>query len=153
MNCHPSPADSRRSSPEVRIDLTWCRRCAGGSFALLGLLLLLAAPLAATTRLQKLAEDRYVITHKKQTGFAGRGKAIRMGNEKAASLCVIVGYKWFEVRDMQAQGRGFARTAAATMEVKFYKEDEKEDLNNCEMLATEEQKAKMKKSLAKIKKK
>jgi hypothetical protein len=118
------------------------------------LLALTAVPAMATTRLQKLSENRYVITHKKQTGFAGRGKAIRVGNQKAASLCVILGYKWFEVRDTQAQGRGFARTAAATMEVKFYKEEEEEeeDLNNCEMLATEEQKVKMKKALEKIKK-
>lgn len=104
---------------------------------------LAATPVAASTRLQKLSEDRYLITHQKQTGFAGQGKAVRMSHEKAASLCVILGYAWFEVRDTQSQGRGFAQNASATLEVKFYETEEKEDLNNCEALASEEQKEKM----------
>lgn len=117
----------------------------------IGVIVVLAAvPAFATTRLQKLAENRYLLTHKKQTGWAGKGKAMRTLNEKAASLCLILDYKWFESLETEAQGRGFVRTASATMEVKFYKDEAKEDLNSCESLASDEQKVKMQKALDKI---
>ena len=114
------------------------------------LLLAVATPVAATTRLQKLSENRYLITHKKHSGFGGSGKALRMAYEKAGSLCVLLDYKWFEVRDVHSQGRGYNKTASATMEVKFYHEEEIEDLNNCEALASDEQKDKMTKALDRI---
>jgi len=113
-------------------------------------LLALTTPVAASTRLQKLADNRYLITHQKQTGFAGQGKAVRMTHEKAASLCQLLGYSWYEVRDTQSQGRAYVQNASATLEVKFYKDEEKEDLNNCEALASEEQKVKMKEALDKM---
>ena len=119
----------------------------------------LAVPCIATTRLMKLKEDRYLITHQKQTGFGGQGKAIRKNYEKAGSLCVILGYDWFEIKETQSKGRGFGSAAAATMEVKFYKGDpaqakgvEEDELFDCQELASEEQKEKMQKALRKMKK-
>mgnify|MGYP003334564522 CR=1 FL=1 len=50
---------------------------------------------------QGTAQAEY--THKKQTGFAGRGKALRMANEKAASLCLILGYSWFESKEIESR--------------------------------------------------
>ena len=109
-----------------------------------------ATPAAATTRLQKLSEDRYLLTHQKQTTFGGQGKAVRMSYEKAASLCLLLDYSWFEVRNTQSKGRTWGGGAASTMEVKFYHEPEKEDLNDCEALASEEQKEVMRKALRKV---
>ena len=118
------------------------------------LVVFLAVPCSASTRLMKLKDDHYMLTHQKQTGFGGQGKAIRMNYIKAGSLCVILGYSWFEIKDTQSKGRSFGSAAAATMEVKFYSEkveEKAEDLYNCEELATEEQKVKMEKALKKMK--
>lgn len=121
------------------------------------LVVFLAVPCAASTRLMKLKEDHYMLTHQKQTGFGGQGKALRMNYVKAGSLCVILGYSWFEIKDTQSKGRSFGSAAAATMEVKFYREKakdkEEEELYNCAELATEEQKEKMEKALTRMKKK
>ncbi len=114
------------------------------------LLFVLATPVAATTRLQKLSEDRYLLTHQKQTNYGGQGKAVRMNYEKAASLCLLLDYSWFEVRDTQSKGRSWGSGAASTMEVKFYREPEVEDLNDCEALASEKQKQKMGKALQRL---
>lgn len=114
------------------------------------LLFLIAMPAAATTRLQKLSEDRYLLTHKKQSGVGGQGKALRTANEKAGSLCVVLGYRWFETRSVDSQGRAWGQTASATMEVKFYKDEVKEDLNECEALATKAQKRQMERALKRL---
>ena len=114
------------------------------------LLLLMAIPAAATTRLQRLSDDRYLITHKKQSGVGGQGKALRTANEKAGSLCVVLGYSWFETRSADSQGRAWGQTASATIEVKFYQDEVKEDLNECEALATERQKKKMELALRRL---
>lgn len=118
--------------------------------AILIVLPFLATPASATTRLQKLSEDRYLLTHQKQTGFGGQGKALRMTYEKAASLCLLLDYSWFEIRNSQSKGRTWGSAAAATMEIKLYKEQEKEDLNDCQALASEEQKQVMRKALQKL---
>ncbi len=115
----------------------------------------LAVPCFASTRLMKLDDDRYMLTHQKQTGFGGQGKALRMNYVKAGSLCVILGYSWFEIKETQSKGRSWGSGAAATIELKFYhekKSEKEEDLNNCKELATEEQKVKMEKALKKMKK-
>lgn len=117
---------------------------------LLILLSFLATSATATTRLQKLADNRYLITHQKQTGFGGQGKALRMSYEKAASLCLLLDYSWFEVRNSQSKGRTWGGGAAATMEVKFYHERENEDLNDCQALASAEQTEVMRKALQKV---
>ena len=118
--------------------------------AILILLPFLATPATATTRLQKLSDSRYLLTHQKQTRFGGQGKAVRMAYEKAASLCLLLDYSWFEVRDSQSKGRTWGGAASATMEVKFYREQEEDDLNDCQALASEEQKQVMRKALQKI---
>jgi hypothetical protein len=118
--------------------------------AILILLPVFTSPATATTRLQKLSEDRYLLTHQKQTNFGGQGKAVRMNYEKAASLCLLLDYSWFEIRDTQSKGRSWGSAAASTMEVKFYREPEVEDLNDCEALASEEQKEVMRKALQKL---
>jgi hypothetical protein len=114
---------------------------------------LAATPSLATTRVMKLAEDRYLITHQKQTSLGGQGKAMRRNYEKAGSLCVVLGYRAFEIKEMQSKGRSWGGGAAATMEVKFYHEQDVEghDLLSCQDLATKEQEEKMKKALQKAK--
>ena len=117
----------------------------------------LAVPCMATTRLMKLTEDRYLLTHQKQSGFGGQGKALRLTYVKAGSLCEILGYSWLEITDTQSKGRSFGSGAATTLEVKFYHDkseadaEAQDDLLNCQDLATEEQKERMKKELAKMK--
>jgi|GEM_PF-6115015 hypothetical protein len=114
------------------------------------LLPLLATPADATTRLHKLSEDRYLLTHQKQTGFGGQGKAVRLAYEKAASLCLLLDYSWFEVRNSETKGRTWGSGAAATFEIKLYREQENEDLNDCQALASEQQKEVMRRALQKI---
>ena len=113
-------------------------------------LFLLAGAALASTRLMKLSEDRYLLTHQKQTMLGGQGKALRLNYEKAGSLCEILGYSWFEITDNQSKGRTFGSGAASTLELKFYKSKAKEDLFDCKELATEAQKQKMRKALDKI---
>ena len=103
------------------------------------------APCFATSRLMQLQEDRYLVTHQKQSFFGGQGKALRMVYEKAGSLCVILGYSWFEIKDNQSKGRSFGSGAASTLDVKFYNEkpDDEIEVFECESLASEKQKQKM----------
>lgn len=108
---------------------------------------------SAVTRVQKLSEDRFMITLKKLSGYGGQGKVLRKLNVKAASLCIVAGYSWFEVKDQKSHGRGLFKTAAGTFQVKFFNsEDEGEDLLSCEALATDQEKKKMKAALAKANK-
>ncbi len=118
------------------------------------LIISIATPCLATTRLKKLSEDQYLLTHQKQSCLGGQGKALRMTYEKAGSLCVLLGHSWFEIKDTQSKGRGWGSDAAATVVIKFYSEREKargEDLLNCEELASKRQKKKMKRALERIK--
>ena len=118
------------------------------------LVVFIITPCLATSRLMKLKDDRYLITHQKQSGFGGQGKAIRVNYEKAASLCVLLDYSWFEIRETESKGRGWRSGAGTTIEVEFYKEKEEgkdDDLLECKNVATEEQKKKMEKALKKMK--
>ncbi len=115
-----------------------------------GLILILSTGVSsAVTRVQKLSENRYLVTLKKLSGFGGEGKVLRRLNHMVASLCVIAGYEWYEVLDRSSHGRGFVKTAAGTVEVKFHHEQGNDDMNNCKSLATEKEKTKMTKSLKK----
>ena len=113
-------------------------------------LLASAGSVSAVTRVQQLSENRFMVTVKKLSGFGGQGKVLRKLHVKVASLCLVTGYSWFEIKDQKSHGRGLFKTAAGTFEVKFFNaEDEGEDLLSCEALATEEEKKKMKTALAK----
>lgn len=116
---------------------------------LAALLVVATNPASAGTKIKKLSEVRWIITHQKQTGFGGQGKAIRTMYEKVAALCVIEGYKWFELQDTQSKGRSFGSAAAATFQIKLHMEEVMEDLNNCEALVTDQQMKQVKKELAK----
>ena len=111
-------------------------------------LILCVGSVSAVTRVQKLAENRYLLTLKKLTGYGGEGRVLRKLNVKAASLCIVAGFQWFEVKDRSSHGRGFFKTAAGTYEVHFY-HDESEDLIDCEALATDKEKRVMVKAYAK----
>lgn len=74
---------------------------------------------------------------------------MRFTNEEAASLCVLVGYSWFEILDRHTKGRGWTN-AQATVDVKLYKEKKDEDSIECEPLATQEAKDRIAKRLKKI---
>lgn len=113
-------------------------------------LLLNVSPASAVTRLKKLSENRYLLTLKKLSGFGGQGRILRKLHDKSASLCVLTGYQWFEIVNDQSHGRGLWKTAAGTFELKFYHEQENEDMYDCEALATEEEKVKIKNALEKI---
>ena len=115
-------------------------------------MVLVAVPCLASTRLMKLKEDRYMITHQKQTSLGGQGKALRLNYEKAGSLCDILGYSWFEIKSNESKGRTFGSGAASTMEVKFHKKNPGGDeAYDCKELATDQQRKKMRKALAKAK--
>lgn len=118
-------------------------------YLLIVVLVLSISAVSAATRLQKLTEDRYLITLKKWSAYGGQGRVLRQLNVKAGSLCVLLGYQWFEIKDQTSHGRGFVKTAAGTYEVKFHYEQEDEDMIECEALASEEEKQKMKKTLEK----
>ncbi len=107
----------------------------------------------ATTRIQKLGENRYLISHQKQTRFGNQGKARRMLNVKAASLCMLKGGTYFLPKAEEVQGQNWARGATGSVEVRIFREldeEKKDDLIECKGLATEEQMRKMEKQLKEI---
>lgn len=110
-------------------------------------LLLSVSAVSAVTRLQKLKEDRYLITFKKLSGFGGEGKILRGLYVKAASLCLLLNYEWFEIEDSTSHGRGFYKTASGTFDVRLYHEEQGDASLSCEALATDAGKTKMKKAL------
>ena len=118
---------------------------------LIMILLLSTTFVSAATRVQKLNDNRFLITLKKWTGWGGEGRVLRQLNIKSASLCVVAGYQWFEVVDQTSHGRGFVKTAAGTYQVKFHNEQQHDEMLSCEALATDEEKRKMQRILAKAK--
>ena len=116
---------------------------------LIVILLLSITLVSAATRVQKLSDDRFLITLKKWTGYGGEGRVLRQLNVKSASLCVVTGYQWFEVVDQTSHGRGFVKTAAGTYQVKFHNEQQHDEMLSCEALATDKEKSKMQRALEK----
>ena len=118
--------------------------------ALVLVLLFNVSSVTAVTRLKKLSENRYLITFKKLSAFGGQGRILRKLHEKSAALCLLAGFQWFEIKQESSHGRGLFKTAAGTFEVKFYHEQENEDLYDCSALSTDEEKEKMAKAYAKV---
>lgn len=116
---------------------------------LLSVLLLGVGPLLAVTRLQRLSDDRYLITLQKLTGLGNEGRVLRQLHVKAASLCVLKGFMWFEVKNQTSHGRSAFKTAQGTFEVKLHQERPNDDAYDCASLATDEEKEKLTKELAK----
>lgn len=74
---------------------------------------------------------------------------MRFNNEEAASLCVLVGFTWFEILDRQSKGRGWTN-AAASIEVRLLHERKDEDSIECAPRATPQSKKRIEKRLKKI---
>ena len=81
------------------------------AFVLGTAVLLIAGVANSTTRIQQIAPNRFLVTHQKQSGLGGQGKALRKSYEKAASLCVAAGYKWFEIVETQSTRRKKTKTS------------------------------------------
>ncbi len=131
---------------------------------------LFAGPALSEMKFTRLAEDQFVISHRKQSVFGGQAKAMKTLHKEVAAMCIAAGFTHFEVTSQkggqrQLKGGGFGRFgrslsggiggsvagrgrgASATIQAKFHKEDG-EDLIDCAGLADPKKVEKAKKKLA-----
>ncbi len=89
----------------------------------------------ATLTFQQLDDNTFSVSHKVKW-VGGRGQALELVYEKAASLCVAAGFTHFELVGQASNAPGFFQDANATLTVKFFQRDG-EDRIECAMKATE----------------
>ncbi len=90
---------------------------------MLVVLVLLATPTfaSATLTFQQLDGNTFSISHMVKW-IGGRGQAMDLVYEKAASLCIAAGYTHMKVLDQESNANGFYQNANATVTVKFFLE-------------------------------
>ena len=65
---------------------------------LVALALCAGASVAATTIVQRLAQNRYLIIHQKETTLGGsKGGVVSVATNKAATLCTLLGFTHFSI--------------------------------------------------------
>lgn len=101
----------------------------------------------ATLTFQQLDDNTFSISHKVKW-IGGRGQALDLVYEKAASLCVAAGYTHFELVGQASNAAGFFQDANATLTVAFFQRDGKDRIE-CEMKATDKYVAQASKKLDK----
>lgn len=98
----------------------------------------LAVPQAALAVLtfEQLDANTFSVSHQVK-GFGGRGQAMELVYEKAASLCVAAGYKYMEVIGQESHAGGAWQSPNATVTIKFFSEGGGERIG-CELKASDE---------------
>lgn len=116
---------------------------------MLVVLVLLATPTfaSATLTFQQLDGNTFTISHMVKW-IGGRGQAMDLVYEKAASLCIAAGYTHMKVLDQESNANGFYQNANATVTVKFFLETGEERVA-CDMKASDEYIEQAKKKLQK----
>ena len=129
-------------------------------FLTLGLLVALPVPASADVKFTKLAENQFVVHHRKLTKIGAEAKATRTAYKEAASICIAAGYTHMEIKDLNVGERthggalGGGRGASADIRIKLYQDPEEgiveeKDLIECKPLADPIKVEKAKKKLAK----
>ena len=90
----------------------------------------------ATMTLQQLDENTFSVSHKVKC-IGGRGQAMELVYEKAASLCIAAGYSYMELFGQESNAPGYYRSANATLTVKFFHLEGRERIA-CRPKATDE---------------
>ncbi len=79
---------------------------------------------AAVITFDQLDEDLFVVSHRVKVKFwMSRGQAMRMVYEKAASLCVAVGYTHLEILHQESQAGQLYEDANASIRVRLFSDD------------------------------
>lgn len=113
------------------------------------IVVILGVPLVASAVLtfQQLDDNTFTISHKVKA-FGGRGQAMDLVFEKAASLCIAAGYSHVKIVDQASHAGGGWQSPNATVTVKLF-HNAAEDRVACEGKATDEYVKQAKKKLAK----
>jgi len=112
-------------------------------------MVILGVPLVASAVLtfQQLDGNTFTISHKVKA-FGGRGQAMDLVFEKAASLCIAAGYSHLKIVDQASHAGGGWQSPNATVTVKFF-HNEAEDRVACEGKADSKYVEQAKKKLTK----
>ena len=90
----------------------------------------------ATMTFEQLDDNTFTVSHRVKW-FGGRGQAMDLVYEKAASLCVAAGYSHLKVMEQESNVPAEYQSANATVTVKFFLEGG-DDRIACNGKATEE---------------
>ncbi len=101
----------------------------------------------ATLTFQQLDDNTFSVSHKVKW-IGGRGQALELVYEKAASICVAAGYTHFVLVGQASNAPGFFQDANATLTMEFFQRDG-ENRIECEMKATDKYIAQASKKLDK----
>lgn len=91
---------------------------------------------SATMTFQQLDENTFSISHKVKW-IGGRGQAMELVYEKAASLCIAAGYTHLELFGQESNASGYYQSANATLTVRFF-QDAGEGRIACDVKASDE---------------
>ncbi len=91
---------------------------------------------AATMTFQQLDGNTFSVSHKVKW-IGGRGQAMELVYDKAASLCIAAGYTHLELFGQESNAPGYYQSANATLTVKFF-QDAGEGRIACDVKATDE---------------
>jgi len=110
-------------------------------------MLAISSVVSATMTFQQLDESTFSVSHKVKW-IGGRGQAMELVYDKAASLCIAAGYTHLELFGQESNAPGYYQSANATLTVRFF-QDVGEDRIACDLKATNEY---VKQAKAKLKK-
>jgi len=99
-------------------------------------LLAISSAASATMTFQQLDDNTFSVSHKVKW-IGGRGQAMELVYDKAASLCVAAGYTHLELFGQESNAPGYYQSANATLTVKFF-QNPGEDRIACDLKATGE---------------
>ncbi|MCG8455271.1 MAG: hypothetical protein MI919_03250 [Holophagales bacterium] len=102
---------------------------------LLASLLLTPQAALAVITFDQLSDDTFFVTHRVKL-FGGRGQAVRLVYEKAASLCLAAGFRHFEILDQESQTFQHEEQANAGIRVRYFFEAGADRID-CEGLASD----------------
>jgi hypothetical protein len=99
-------------------------------------MLAISSVASATMTFQQLDENTFSVSHKVKW-IGGRGQAMELVYDKAASLCIAAGYSHLELFGQESNAPGYYQSANATLTVKFF-QDAGEDRIACDVKASDE---------------
>lgn len=106
------------------------------TFWLVLALLFISSVASATMTFQQLDDNTFSVSHKVKW-IGGRGQAMELVYDKAASLCVAAGYSHLELFGQESNANGYYQNANATLTVRFFQNPGKDRIA-CDQKATNE---------------
>jgi hypothetical protein len=99
-------------------------------------ILAISTAASATMTFEQLDANTFSVSHKVKW-IGGRGQAMELVYEKAASLCIAAGYTHLELFGQESNASGYYQSANATLTVRFFQEAGKDRIA-CDQKATDE---------------